>query len=122
MYGRLPYWEANSMKRQNVYLPEEIKKMFFEEDVDRVIHWSTLDSFDGKNVYLTSYQIWELPMWTFHFLRKLAMFIDSVANWIRSIIYRYTRTYDISSGFKQKTKKFGVNEYLDNPYDQSTRA
>ena len=54
-------------------------------------YWKYVESLDKKTAYLMVHRIWTLPMWSFHLLRKLAMFFDSIGDFIRELIHRYEK-------------------------------
>ena len=72
---------------------------------EKVTYWEKIDFGDSESIYFSRLDIWQLPMWIFHLLRKVATSFDRAANVTRKFIDKYTDSFDIQDHFKIKDFK-----------------
>ena len=66
----------------------------------KVTYWEKLEWGNPNAIYFSRLDIWKLPMWTFHFLRKVIAGLRKLEDFIRVIIVKNTDSYDIQNQFK----------------------
>lgn len=84
-------------------------------DLSHMIHWDYIDNSNvfgpklkDNEVVLISYEYFKAPMWLFHILRKLSLWIDRIPNIPREIINNLTVKYDIQDGYKLPKDYFNL--------------
>lgn len=79
----------------------KIKDEFFEKINKsyggKVIHYEKMGMV-GDELFLSSVKTFTLPMWIFHLLRKTALFLNRLADKLRTVIRRFTKENIKSNG------------------------
>jgi hypothetical protein len=69
---------------------ESILKMLSKQYKGNVVFYERLGN-NGLSVYYSRVEIFNGPLFVFHLLRRLAIFLDQSADFIRTIIRKMTR-------------------------------